>query len=83
MEELEGKQPTLLQLWMNTVSPGQDCHGSNFSQSVGGCLEWQLWLMLSLVLSQLLNHIYHDSLLLVRFKEKKFIVQEIQTLVMI
>lgn len=39
-----------------------------------------MWFMLSQLLSQLLNHTYQDTLLLVQFKEEKLIVQENQTL---
>lgn len=41
---------------------------------------WQLWFMLSQLLSQLLNRIYHDTSLLVQFKEEKRIVRVSPTL---
>ena len=42
------------------------------------CLMWQMWFVLSQVLSQLVNHIYHESLLLVQIKEEKWIAKRIK-----
>ena len=43
------------------------------------CLMWQMWFVLSQVLSQLVNHIYHESYYLSRLKRKNELQRESNT----
>lgn len=61
------------------MGAAEGCASNQLPPKKAACM-WQLRFTLSPLFSQWLNHVYHDTLLLVQLKGEKLIVQENQIL---
>ena len=65
--------------WAGSSQWGLQRVGFRPASSNKACLMWQMWFVLSQVLSQLVNHIYHESYYLSRLKRKNELQRESNT----